>query len=591
MKTERPKASKTDPCAVTSPDAPRHSRRGTAVVWTAVSLFTILGFCALAIDSGHMYLTRAELQNAADAAAMAAAAGLAGDALNYQNAAHDAAQRWGGQNPVYSDAMNIALSDLEFGRAMLDGTRYVFVPGGNVPDAVRVTVNKTDQSANGALPLFFAPLLGKDKKDLYAKAAAMLIPRDIALVADLSASHTDDSELAHYQMTEINLWDVWSAMPGGTPIEDPDASDQNAGPLYGFFEQLGWGDMTIDAGYNPAGDPGLVYLPKNTNWSNAQMTSMLSVQNYSSQEISLIMAKNGTGDQNWENRTAVALGLATWRSGLPGGKWQNDGLGAGDNDSNIENNEIQWHPYPHMNGSWEDYINNYMNKTWTEMYQANTQFRYRFGAKTFMNYLLERQRSHDETPELANAPVQPMQAVKEAVTELTAMIADLDSDDRLSLEVYDNFGHHEIDLTDQYHLVSQRLNEMQAGHYGSFTNMGDGIAKAIAELTGPRARQNAVKVIFLLTDGKPNVDQNGNVGNEAGGEAFARSMAEAAVAQGISIYSVTVGADTNRELMQDMAEMGDGDEFHAEGSIDQYSEQLRDIFRRLGGARPVVLIE
>lgn len=554
-------------------------------------MFAILGFCALAVDSGHMYLTRAELQNAADAAAMAAATALANDTQNYQDAAHDAAQRWGGQNPVYSDSMNIAVSDLEFGRAVLQGNRYVFMPGGTVPDAVRVTVNKTDDSANGALPLFFAPLLGKSYKDLHAKAAAMLIPRDIALVADLSASHTDDSELMHYRLTNINLWDVWAAMPGGVPVEDPAASDQNAGPLFGFFEQLGWGDMNIDGGYSPGWDPGLVYLPKNDNWSNADIASMLAAQHYSGQEISMIMARNGTGDSNWNNRTAVALGLATWNSGLPGGKWEIDGVAAGDGDSLLEDGEIQYAQYPYQSGSWDDYINNYMNKTWTFMYQANRQFRYRFGAKTFMNYVLERQRSHDETPELANCPVQPMQAVKNAVSELTGLIGGLESDDHLSLEVYDDFGHHEVDLTDQYHLVSDRLNEMQAGHYGSFTNMGDGITKAIAELTGPRARDNAVKVIFLLTDGKPNVDSDGNLGNEAGGEAFARAMAEAAAAQGIAIYCVTVGADTNRQLMQDFAEMGGGSEFHAEGSIDEYSEQLLDIFRRLGGARPVVMIE
>lgn len=560
-------------------------------MWTAVSIFAILGFCALAIDSGHMYLTRAELQNAADAAAMAAAAGLAGSAENYQIAALDAAQTWGGQNPVFADSPHIALSDLEFGRAQLIGNRYVFVPGGDAPDAVRVTVKKTEASENGALPLFFAPLLGKSFKDLGAKAAAMLIPRDIALVADLSASHTDDSELIHYRVTDINLWNVWAAMPGGVPAEDPEASEQNAGPRYGFFDQLGWGEMNLDAAYDPASDPGLVYLPRNVNWSNSAMTSALAAQNYSAQEINLIMAKNGSSDVNWDNRTAVALGLATWRSGLSGGRWQSDGLPAGNSNTSIEDSELVWSEYPHQNGSWPDYINNYMNKTWTYMYQANSAFRYRFGPKTFMNYILERQRSNHETPELANAPVQPMQAVKDAVNELTRIIQDLDSDDHLSLEVYDTFGYHEVDLTDQHHLISERLNEMQAGHYGSYTNMGDGISKAITELTGPRARQNAVKVIFLLTDGKANVDANGNTGDEAAGEAYARQMAEAAVAQGISIYTVTVGADTNRDMMQEFAEMGEGEEFHAEGSIEQYSEQLLEIFRRLGGARPVVMIE
>ena len=52
------------------------SRRGVVVVFVAALLIVIMGFTVLAVDVGYMYNARAELQRAADASAMAAAAFL-----------------------------------------------------------------------------------------------------------------------------------------------------------------------------------------------------------------------------------------------------------------------------------------------------------------------------------------------------------------------------------------------------------------------------------------------------------------------------------------------------------------------------------
>ena len=49
-------------------------RRGVVVVQVAVLLTVLLGFVALTVDVGLMYNTKAELQAAADAAALAGAA-------------------------------------------------------------------------------------------------------------------------------------------------------------------------------------------------------------------------------------------------------------------------------------------------------------------------------------------------------------------------------------------------------------------------------------------------------------------------------------------------------------------------------------
>ena len=55
---------------------PPGTRKGAVIVLVAVLIVVLLGFTVLAVDVGYMYDTRAELQNAADSAAMAAAAFL-----------------------------------------------------------------------------------------------------------------------------------------------------------------------------------------------------------------------------------------------------------------------------------------------------------------------------------------------------------------------------------------------------------------------------------------------------------------------------------------------------------------------------------
>ena len=52
----------------------KSSRRGTILPLVAVSMVTLLGFIALAIDLGMVMVAKTQLQNAADAAAFAARA-------------------------------------------------------------------------------------------------------------------------------------------------------------------------------------------------------------------------------------------------------------------------------------------------------------------------------------------------------------------------------------------------------------------------------------------------------------------------------------------------------------------------------------
>jgi len=590
-------------------------RRAVVAVQVAVLMVALLGFAALTFDLGALYNTRSDLQRSADAAALAAAAKLSEYADgNAVNLARQAAVDYVDHNPVFGRRLSLdPAADVTFGRATYNRAtqQYDFAPTDVVPDAVHVRLRHTEGSPNGPVPLYFARIFGMMTTELSTEAMAVMMPRDIAIVADLSGSHNDDSEFRNYQSTDINLWNVWDSLPGGAGeigaswdigsfppgwVEADGSTPQAAGPAWGYFHKLGYGTNPIASTYNPTTDAGLVRLIYNQNWSNAELSTYIAARGYSAAEVSAIMNKQYDPSGAYPFRVAVALGLAYWNSGIAGGLWQTRGAPAGNANTWISASELEW-TEPIMGRSladssniWLDYINNYVNKTNTEMYDANSNLRYRFGVKTFVNYLMEKRSSHALTPEFASTPTQPMQAVKEAVAYMMDQIDALDTDDQVSLEIYGTTAHHEMDLTHNHQMVSDRLTVMQSNHYDSWTNVGGGVQKGIDELTSSRARGSSRKVMVLLTDGKANVNASGGTNDEPGGAAYAVDRVNAAIALGIRVFAVSVGAESDQSLMQQLADIAQGEHFHAEGSIEEYSGQLSDIFGRLAGTRAVQLI-
>lgn len=617
----------------------RPQRRGAIVVWTAVSMTTLLGFAAISIDVGYLYMVKGEMQSAADSAALAAAAELA----SFDNArltrAKEMAAEFSAKNEVLNAPVEIDPdSDVIFGMATLNNEtgQYGFDPDGAVIDAVRVRVRRTSDSPSGSIPLFFANIFGKSQKDMWAEATAILIPRDIAVVADLSGSHNDDSELRHVNETDVNLYDVWDALPmpkgnngvgngldppppGNPAVNDGEGTEPGNPGNQGGNDNPGanptkgptWGNMNgfgsfvrvgakrvLDSTYDPTTDEGLIHLPRYQNWSNSDIEDYLRGRDYNDDEVAAIMSSGNDSDSSaWRARAMVALGIMRWRSGMGPddngklGKWESEELDPGNGNTwvgwNTEMETMVEYPYP--GGSWKEYTD-YM-KGWSQMTsQGNSAFQYRFGVKTFINYLLEEERCYDECPDFYLTPTQPMQAVKDSVTRMTEVIEELQTDDKISLEIYGETTNHEVDLTYDYSTVSARLTEMQAGHYDIWTNMGGGIQLGIDELTGERARSTATKVMVLLTDGKANVTANGTTGDYYNGPLYAIEKAAAAAALGIRIYTVSVGAAADTDTMEQIAEIGNGTHFYATGSIEEYTEQLEAIFQALGGKRAVMLI-
>ncbi|MFQ5429823.1 MAG: pilus assembly protein TadG-related protein, partial [Phycisphaerae bacterium] len=315
----------------------RSVRRATVIIQTVVFGGAVgLGVAALAIDTGLMYGARQELQSAADAAALAAASQL-GSTSNLETLAKAEGAKYANLNAIMGDAADLVESDVVFGHAVMNGEKFDFQPETLPYDAVRVTLRRDATVADGPVSLLFGKTFGLDGATMEASATAMLTPRDIALVIDLSGSMNDDSELRHYtdfpsgsggtrEGVQINLKDVWLALPVGkgnagvgngidpAPPGNPNSqndqpgtgpgSPQNAGgnPNPGAEPQGGnpgpggprWGWMTgfgndiVLGSYSPVGDPGLYYIPRGVTTTDPDVIENLTEAGYSEEERSAL---------------------------------------------------------------------------------------------------------------------------------------------------------------------------------------------------------------------------------------------------------------------------------------------------------------
>src|SRR5215212_8133977 len=86
-------------------------RRAAITVLAAFLMIVMLGFVAFGVDVGYMMLVKTQLQVAADSAAMAAGANMAG--TNAQMVA--AAQEFAGYHKASGTKVNLPTTDIQYG--------------------------------------------------------------------------------------------------------------------------------------------------------------------------------------------------------------------------------------------------------------------------------------------------------------------------------------------------------------------------------------------------------------------------------------------------------------------------------------------
>ncbi len=173
-------------------------RRGVVAPFAAFLIVGLLAMMAFSIDLGYVVAVKSELQNAADAAALAGAEQLQQQFVlfyapnqtqqqtiynNVTTGTSDSswpiptAQRFCGYNQAGNVYLSLPASDVTF--SYYDGTTF---SDPSYPDKFPNTINVTtrrDSNANGSLGLFFAQFLGIASLDLTATASSTIYAGDV----------------------------------------------------------------------------------------------------------------------------------------------------------------------------------------------------------------------------------------------------------------------------------------------------------------------------------------------------------------------------------------------------------------------------
>ncbi|NLE61950.1 MAG: VWA domain-containing protein [Planctomycetes bacterium] len=435
---------------------------------------------------------------------------------------------------------------------------------------------------------------------------AVIVPRDVVFVLDLSSSMRLESSLAQVNRIEIANRGIWAHLWDTQWGDPPSEGGAPAGPYLGNMNT--WGDTTAGpAGIN-VDDPGLVYLPRFQNWtlSSAWTSQTLASQGfgaYTATEMAVINSSATDSEVGaYKRRVQVALGLVRWKSGKAGGQ------PGGDGDNVIDSSEVEaLVPYPsepvnpvsfckQVGGSWSSYIDHVLSgNSPMSVYDPDAgqygdpNCRYRYGLKTWLEFVLTCHPSNSESPGLAGSPEQPMQTMVDAVRTQLCIIQAQQGDDQVGMASFGTYGYgpaekpdHMSWLTGDLDLVASRAGALQAAMWTVFSNTAEGIDKGVGVLfSSPEARPGAAKIMILLTDGYATCTRPPVVYDPSQAQEDAETAAQEAAALGVMVHTIGVGKAAIDPALQNwlasLAAISGGEFCIASGDPATYQAQLQDM--------------
>lgn len=599
-------------------------RRGGFTVVAAFCLLAAIAFAALSVDIGMIALTRTRMQNAVDAAALAAAqeipaaiqaAGEAGKSADQANAIAESAGRAmavkvAGLNGVYIDGAR----DVKFGKRVYNKSTGKFAVswGASPYNAVKVTAhmdNSNPKAPDKSLDLLFAPAVGRDAQKIVTSAAAYVEARDLILCLDYTASMNDDSTFAGIAKlgrpaVESNMLDIFKQLGLNLP-KLPDT------PQYMTVTGAVTGGPNVTVAFQGPG----VSASCSQNITAVKLTfDNGATQSFSFSAKSVTAAGTGSNAKSYVTRADVTANKKTVS------------LYCANSDVKKAFG-LDTVPYPYPVGSWDEYIDT--TKT-LGVYKTNYGYDvmggydWKYGKLTFVFYLLNMHSKYSETPALWKTSHYPFHAMKEGASLFCGYMGDLDFGDHVGLVTYDESARIETKLvepqdgtvvdissspiTGDYAAIDKIQRHKQAGHYASMTGIGYGLDKAI-ELLQKNGRYGARPTILLMTDGNANVapsgwskpgswswatltDYDGNGSADYSttdvNKLYAFYQAKRAIDFGYTIHTMTVGADADRDLMKAIAFAGNGEYIDVPGGSTVSSQEagLKDAFRRIATLVP-----
>jgi hypothetical protein len=544
---------------------PRRSRRerakraGVVVVMTGFCLIAMFAFVALSVDASRMVLTETRMQNACDAASLAAAqeitsavheAGASGTSTTVDansiavEQAREMAVEVAAANGVFVDPDQ----DIRFGKRVFDSATGTWPIHWEVEpyNVVQVVARRTENDVSqpdGQLPLAFGWSVGRSKVPLTTSATAFVEARDLVIVLDYSGSMNYDSNLVDSGLSQSDvetlLDGMWTAMRTADP-KWPGTSTSK-------FPSTGFGSINSATG---------TYISSS---DTATIRNALGLN-----------ANNSDGSRKYPYPQA-----GRDSSGQPNGKPSNSASDA----------------------LWNRYINFVKN-------HPNTNYRKKYGYRTMMDWLQQKStsgftpRDRVNSEDMWRTPHYPMHAVKSGASLFLEFLEDLDFGDEVGLVGYGQWAEQITDLDDgvidvdvsddpitpDYDLIDSLQLHHQAGEFAGQTNIGDGILKGRQMLlgdgtSGGNTRFGSRPTMLLMTDGLANQVPSGwslpsgwNWANytdfDNDGDAdfstsdnykrYAFYQAVQAANAGITIHTMSVGSDADDTLMAAIAFVGGG---------------------------------
>lgn len=207
------------------------ARRGAFIVLGFFALVVCLGFVAFSVDIGMISLTRTQMQNSVDTAALAAAMeitnavqtapqGTENITVYARQAARDKAVEVAGLNGVHVDSA----AGVIFGQRSYNAVTDKFTIDWGISESapancVKVIArreNEDSEAPDGKLKLSFAGIFGDNTARLNVEATAYVEARDIVVVHDFSQSMNYDSFFSASAMAtlsqaqiEANSYNTW----------------------------------------------------------------------------------------------------------------------------------------------------------------------------------------------------------------------------------------------------------------------------------------------------------------------------------------------------------------------------------------------
>ena len=579
------------------------SRRGAMAVLAMFCLPVVLAFVAFAVDTGQMSLAKSRLQNAVDAAALAASqeivgaieeAGLEGEygdpiidanSIAVSNAKAIAVEV-AAANGVYVDPEQ----DVTFGKRSYNSETGDWpITWGEEPyNVVKVTARRDQPNTcepDGQLPLLFGWAVGKPSVSLTASASGFLEARDLVVVLDFSASMNDDTEFFPYghdnPLSKSVITSAQNAMWDALVAADPQWPDTGASkfPADGFGRLNKYkGRTKVKISSNPKQ---YVYFKDLTD-----------------SDYILTLLKLDKVDSNGDPLYPFPQSGA-YSDGTP-----KDSPSAATSESR-----------------WKNYIR------YVRDYPSSHSHYRRYGYRTLMDYLQHDKPRNTQSEDLWRTPHYPFHGIKEGCSLFLDFLTDLDFGDQVGLVTYDSTARVETSvqteegsvdisadpITGDYAAVDALQTSKQAGHYDVWTGMGYGIEDAREllrpESQGGYARYGARKTILLMTDGNANKrpsnwslpdgwdwgdytdfngDGNADYTTSDKSKQYAFWEAVQAINSGIVIHTMTVGADADADLMEAIAFAGGGVWIDVPGgtTIAEMQGQLLTAFSQIASKVP-----